>query len=207
MPICEKDRSFGERYNSKNDEEKKTLIKANLDEILDPANQEMIERKWEYVKSYKFKMVGRLVYRKKELIYWQTWHEIVKRAKDIVDEDRMDKVEREAILKERHFKKNLEELATRREKAEEEVGISEIWAEHENKWRDKGKEDGKKARTGVLNGLERQKLETFQQYERRKRKIESVQDKDEKERQLCELEDWKEAELQKIEKEEGKYKG
>lgn len=207
MPICEKDRSFVERYNSKNDEEKKRLLRANLEEILDPANQEMIESKWEYVNSYKFKMVGRLVYRKKEFVYWQTWHEIVKHAKDISDESRIDKADLGAIIEERRFKKTMEDLATKREQAEEEIEISEKWAGHETKWRDKGQEDGKKTRAGALNELERQKLDIYQRYESRKKKIESIQDQDEKERQFCELEDWKEVELQKIEKEEGKFKG
>lgn len=207
MPICEKDRSFVERYNAKAGDEQTRFLRANLTEILDPENQETVKRKWEYVNSFKFKAVGRIVYRKKEFFYWQVWHEIIKKAKDIYDGSRMVKSDRGETLEEKQFKKTIEDLATKREMAEEEVEISEIWAGHETKWRDKGQEDGKKTRAGALNELERKKLDIFQRYERKKKTINKIQDPDEKERQFCELEDWKETELQKIDKEEGKYKG
>ena len=105
MPICEKDRSFVERYNAKAGDEQTRFLRANLTEILDPENQETVKRKWEYVNSFKFKAVGRIVYRKKESFSWQVWQEIIKKAKDIYEGSRMVKSVRGETWEEKQFKR------------------------------------------------------------------------------------------------------
>ena len=211
MPLCIDDKGFIERFVKKSKEERKRFVEANLEEILNPENKELINHWSEYYKSKNFNIAKKLMLRKEaEADYWVLWQECLSLAQDVSDERRTSIKFKENTIDELKLDKEIRGLSeTEEEKQERDLAKERKMVEFQRELAGIKKQEEREGRLSEeRERLERKKLLDEEEDLARStanKKIKNIMedptiDDREKRRRIAEQQDILEKEISKIEK-------
>jgi len=215
MPLCIDDKGFIERFVKKSKEERKRFVEANLKEILDPENKELINHWSKYYKSKNFNIAKKLMLRKEaEADYWELWQECLSLAQDVSDERRTSIKFKENMIDELKRDKEIRELSeTEEEKQERDLAKERKMVEFQRELAGIKKQEEREGRLSEeKERLERKKLLDEEEDLARStanKRIKNIMDDPtiddrEKRRRIAEQQDILEKEISKIEKRRNK---
>lgn len=210
MPLCINDKSFIERFEEKSEEEKERFVEANLNEILDPENRELVEYWWEYFNSKKYHKLGKYIHSESKRNYWKSWHNCLKLARDVNDKRRTSIKFKKATIEEMKLDKEIMELSeTEEDRLQKELTKEKKEAEFQLEIHKRNKQEEQSGRQSAnRERLEQKKLLEEEEdliREGTNKRIKNIMedpilDEREKQKQIAEQQDIRDRELSKIEK-------